>query len=484
MRQAAVLRRAIALLACIAGSAPIVPAASPAAFTLALDGPVAAAHAPYLHAIASGAYAAAGLAVSIRYPEGQGGALGTLVSGGADACIADAVSILAARAGGAKITIVASIGDLHPACVVSRAESAITTPASLAGRRVAVGPLDADRLLFPLFLAGAGLRADDVTTVPLDDAGREAALAAGTVDAVLDRLGSGRPGIAILPWAAHGFALYGPCLAVRDETLRTRPTTVRAFLKQTLATWEACLQEPAAAAQSAAASGLVTPRSRGSVARIRALPCSTRRPTGRKASGGSTGPGCRPPSRRYAARSGSRSPSRLPTPSAPRTSPCPPCSGRSTRRPRPRPTRHRCCDKQLQIAPGCRTVESWHCLAGSNRIFVLDTNVPLHDHDCIHSFEEHNVVIPITVLEEIDKFKRGNEVLNFNAREFSRKLDALVGDRLLSEGIRLAVRRHGPGGHEHHARPVAVAAPSGRTSRTTASSPSPSTWPGSTAATG
>jgi len=76
-------------------------------------------------------------------------------------------------------------------------------------------------------------------------------------------------------------------------------------------------------------------------------------------------------------------------------------------------------------------------LAGSNKIFVLDTNVPLHDHDCIHSFEEHNVVIPITVLEEIDKFKRGNEVLNFNAREFSRKLDALVGDRLLNQGIRL-----------------------------------------------
>ena len=76
-------------------------------------------------------------------------------------------------------------------------------------------------------------------------------------------------------------------------------------------------------------------------------------------------------------------------------------------------------------------------LSGSNRIFVLDTNVPLHDYDCIHSFEEHIVVIPITVLEEIDKFKRGNEVLNFNAREFSRKLDALVGDRLLSEGIRL-----------------------------------------------
>jgi PhoH-like ATPase len=76
-------------------------------------------------------------------------------------------------------------------------------------------------------------------------------------------------------------------------------------------------------------------------------------------------------------------------------------------------------------------------LSGSNKIFVLDTNVILHDHNCIHSFQEHNVVIPITVLEEIDKFKKGNEIINFNAREFSRKLDAMGGEKLLSDGIQL-----------------------------------------------
>ncbi|HUI71197.1 MAG TPA: PIN domain-containing protein, partial [Spirochaetia bacterium] len=76
-------------------------------------------------------------------------------------------------------------------------------------------------------------------------------------------------------------------------------------------------------------------------------------------------------------------------------------------------------------------------LSGSNKIFVLDTNVILHDHNCVSSFQEHNVVIPITVLEEIDKFKKGNEIINFNAREFSRKLDAMGGDKLLSEGIPL-----------------------------------------------
>ena len=194
MRHAAGPARTVVLLALLALSSAIALAAAPAAFVLALDGPVTASHVPYLHADASGAFAAAGLSVSIRYPEGRGAALAMLSTGTADACVADAVVILAARASGADITIVASIGDLHPACVVSREGAAIRTPASLAGKRVAVDPLGADRLLFALYLAGAGLRTEDVMLVPLDDAGRQAALAAGTVDAVLDRVGNAERG--------------------------------------------------------------------------------------------------------------------------------------------------------------------------------------------------------------------------------------------------------------------------------------------------
>jgi len=76
-------------------------------------------------------------------------------------------------------------------------------------------------------------------------------------------------------------------------------------------------------------------------------------------------------------------------------------------------------------------------LQNKNKIFVLDTNVVLYDYRSIYSFEEHNVVIPITLLEEIDKFKRGNEIINYNAREFSRELDMLIGEDLLSEGATL-----------------------------------------------
>lgn len=71
------------------------------------------------------------------------------------------------------------------------------------------------------------------------------------------------------------------------------------------------------------------------------------------------------------------------------------------------------------------------------KIFVLDTNVILHDCGCIHNFKEHDIAIPITVLEELDKFKRGNEDINFQAREFLRQIDALTGEALSRQGAPL-----------------------------------------------
>jgi PhoH-like ATPase len=71
------------------------------------------------------------------------------------------------------------------------------------------------------------------------------------------------------------------------------------------------------------------------------------------------------------------------------------------------------------------------------KTFILDTNVILHDYQCLENFEEHDIVIPITVLEEIDAFKRGHDQIHFNAREFIRILDALSGDRLVTDGAPL-----------------------------------------------
>lgn len=71
------------------------------------------------------------------------------------------------------------------------------------------------------------------------------------------------------------------------------------------------------------------------------------------------------------------------------------------------------------------------------KIFVLDTSVILHDHNSINCFEEHDIAIPITVLEELDNFKRGNDSKNFEAREFIRILDKLSANYTLTEWIPL-----------------------------------------------
>ena len=76
-------------------------------------------------------------------------------------------------------------------------------------------------------------------------------------------------------------------------------------------------------------------------------------------------------------------------------------------------------------------------MASNNKIFVLDTNVILHDSSCYNKFQEHDVIIPITVIEELDQFKKGNESVNFHAREFVRTLDLLSGDKLFSNGLNL-----------------------------------------------
>ena len=70
---------------------------------------------------------------------------------------------------------------------------------------------------------------------------------------------------------------------------------------------------------------------------------------------------------------------------------------------------------------------------GKPKIFVLDTNVPLHDHKAIRHFRDNNLVIPIAVVEELDKFKKGNDTLAYNARHFLRDLDKISDGKTFGE---------------------------------------------------
>lgn len=76
------------------------------------------------------------------------------------------------------------------------------------------------------------------------------------------------------------------------------------------------------------------------------------------------------------------------------------------------------------------------------KTFVLDTNVILHDYKSVYNFQDNDIIIPIVVLEELDKFKKGNDQINFHAREFVRELDKISDKDFFNKGASLG-KGHG-----------------------------------------
>ena len=76
--------------------------------------------------------------------------------------------------------------------------------------------------------------------------------------------------------------------------------------------------------------------------------------------------------------------------------------------------------------------------SGKPKIFVLDTNIILHDHRAIRKFQDNNLVIPMAVIEELDKFKKGTDALAFNSRGFVRDIDRITEGKLFGkDGIQI-----------------------------------------------
>src|ERR1700739_4941732 len=74
---------------------------------------------------------------------------------------------------------------------------------------------------------------------------------------------------------------------------------------------------------------------------------------------------------------------------------------------------------------------------GREKIFVLDTSVILYDHNAFENFQEHDVALPIQVLEELDNMKSGNDTRNFEARSFIRLMDGISRKNLLNKWVPL-----------------------------------------------
>src|SRR5208283_4495432 len=94
-----------------------------------------------------------------------------------------------------------------------------------------------------------------------------------------------------------------------------------------------------------------------------------------------------------------------------------------------------------------KTAQSRH--SSSAKLFVLDTNVLMHDPTSLFRFEEHDIYLPILTLEELDHHKKGMTEVARNARQASRFLDEMVsaipinGTDAIAEGIPLITRSGG-----------------------------------------
>ena len=132
---------------------------------------------------------------------------------------------------------------------------------------------------------------------------------------------------------------------------------------------------------------------------------------------------------------------------APKPEPAPQPVARAERAPVPAPTaptaapatRPRA-ERSAQETPRARRTKS----NGPAKLFVLDTNVLLHDPMCLFRFEEHDIFLPMIVLEELDGHKKGTTEVARNGRQTSRTLDALAGakDADIGQGLKLDTTGH------------------------------------------
>jgi PhoH-like ATPase len=106
------------------------------------------------------------------------------------------------------------------------------------------------------------------------------------------------------------------------------------------------------------------------------------------------------------------------------------------------------------------TSSATHPTRDRPKLFVLDTNVLMHDPSSLYRFAEHDVYLPMMTLEELDNHKRGMSEVSRNARQVSRTLDAMLAstDRPIEEGIELSALGNREAGGRLHFQTQAIVA--------------------------
>lgn len=212
---------------------------------LALDWLVSGRNAPFFVGVDKGYYAAEGLNVSISRGNGSGDTVKRIAVGESLFGLADTATVIAAQANdNVPVTIVGMINGKSSVAIIYDENSGIHTPQDLVGKTLGRSAAGASVNMYPGFLAANHIKRSSIKEVVAPGSAFESLLFAHKVDAVLDQssyLGRYRKdakgtGITLkaFRFADYGFDLYGDCIIVSNDTLKSKPDLIRRFMTATI----------------------------------------------------------------------------------------------------------------------------------------------------------------------------------------------------------------------------------------------------------
>ncbi len=215
-------------------------------------------HPAYYLGVERGFYRQAGLDLTINEGRGSGVAVQLVANGEDQFALADAGTVVAARAKGAPVSVVMSLVGVSNLGVIARPDAGITNAQSLIGKKIAVTPGDALTQVFPALLAANKIDRDKVELVFMDAAAKPIAVLDGKTHALLGGIDDQAVTLeakgmkpAILRFADWGANSQSVSVLTSLDMIKNKPDTVRRFVAATTRSWQAAMKEPEAAIDAA-----------------------------------------------------------------------------------------------------------------------------------------------------------------------------------------------------------------------------------------
>ena len=217
-------------------------------------------HAPFYYGVEKGYFAAEGIDLTIQPGGGSGKTVQAVGSKQVTFGWADGPALINGITNGIPVKSVGSFLQVGPGSVEFFAEKNFKTPADLKGKSIAMTAGDAVSQTFVAFLAANNMTIKDVNVVNIDPAGKIAALSEGKVDAILGFFHDQAPTIAnntkkpvnVLKYADYGVNVMSNGIIAHNETLKSDPEMVKAFLRASIKSWEEAAKDQAGAVEAMA----------------------------------------------------------------------------------------------------------------------------------------------------------------------------------------------------------------------------------------